>query len=63
VPKTAAVRSRPAPTTVLVAGSEEERSWLLHALHQCNGNKAEAARLLEMPRSTFFSKLKKHGLS
>ena len=62
VPKTAAVRSRPAPTAVLVAGSEDERSWLLHALHQCDGNKAEAARLLDMPRSTFFSKLKKHGL-
>jgi transcriptional regulator with GAF, ATPase, and Fis domain len=63
VPKSAAVRTRPAPTAVLVAGSEEERSWLLHALHQCDGNKAEAARLLDMPRSTFFSKLKKHGLS
>jgi transcriptional regulator with GAF, ATPase, and Fis domain len=63
IPKTAAVRTRPAPTAVLVAGSEEERTWLLHALHQCDGNKAEAARLLQMPRSTFFSKLKKHGLS
>ena len=41
---------------------EQERARLTDALERCNGNKAEAARSLGMPRSTFFSKLKKHGL-
>ncbi len=39
-----------------------ERQRLLDALHEANGNNSEAARLLGMPRSTFCSKLKKHGL-
>jgi len=41
-------------------GSESDR--LKQALGTTNGNKAEAARLLGMPRSTFFSKLKKYNL-
>ena len=41
--------------------SEQER--LREALAACDGNKAEAARMLGMPRSTFFSKLKKHEIS
>jgi transcriptional regulator with GAF, ATPase, and Fis domain len=40
-----------------------ERHRLLDALEQAGGNKSVAARLLAMPRSTFFSKLKKHGLA
>jgi transcriptional regulator with GAF, ATPase, and Fis domain len=40
-----------------------ERSRLLDALRDAGGNKSHAARLLAMPRSTFFSKLKKHGLA
>lgn len=40
-----------------------ERRRLLDALAEASGNKSEAARLLAMPRSTFFSKLKKHGLA
>jgi len=40
-----------------------ERHRLIDALGEARGNKSEAARLLGMPRSTFFSKLKKHGLS
>ncbi|WP_435009768.1 sigma 54-interacting transcriptional regulator [Tundrisphaera lichenicola] len=39
-----------------------ERHRLLDALEEARGNKSEAARLLGLPRSTFFSKLKKHGL-
>jgi DNA-binding NtrC family response regulator len=50
------------PRRVSPAGSEEERKLLEEALRQCQGNKADAARLLGMPRSTYFSKLKKHGL-
>ncbi|MEX0701261.1 MAG: sigma 54-interacting transcriptional regulator [Planctomycetales bacterium] len=40
----------------------DERRQLLRALERSGGNKAQAARLLGMPRSTYFSKLKKHGL-
>jgi transcriptional regulator with GAF, ATPase, and Fis domain len=42
---------------------EYERQRLLDALETARQNKSEAARLLDMPRSTFFSKLKKHGLA
>jgi transcriptional regulator of acetoin/glycerol metabolism len=45
-----------------VIGSEGERQQLVEALQRCGGNKAEAARLLGIPRSTFFSKLRRHGL-
>jgi transcriptional regulator with GAF, ATPase, and Fis domain len=40
-----------------------EREHLVRALAGAAGNKAEAARALGLARSTFFSKLKKHGLS
>ncbi len=43
--------------------SHQERQSLEDALNQCDGNKAEAARLLGMPRSTFYSKIKKYRLS
>jgi DNA-binding NtrC family response regulator len=39
-----------------------ERQRLIDALSDAQGNKSVAARLLGMPRSTFFSKLKKHGI-
>jgi transcriptional regulator with GAF, ATPase, and Fis domain len=39
-----------------------ERDTLLRALAAAAGNKAEAARLLGMARSTFVSRLKKHHL-
>ncbi|HTI51805.1 MAG TPA: sigma 54-interacting transcriptional regulator [Planctomycetaceae bacterium] len=39
-----------------------ERQRLVDALIKSAGNKAEAARLLGLPRSTFFSKLKKFGI-
>jgi len=40
-----------------------ERRRLVDSLQEAGGNKSEAARLLLMPRSTFFSKLRKHGLA
>ena len=39
-----------------------ERQRLVDALNEAGGNKSVAARLLGMPRSTFFSKIKKHGI-
>lgn len=42
--------------------AEYERQRLLDALVEARGNKTNAARLLAMPRSTFFSKLRKHGI-
>jgi DNA-binding NtrC family response regulator len=39
-----------------------ERDALLRALASTDGNKAEAARLLGLARSTLVSRLKKHGL-
>ena len=44
------------------AAPENERDRLLGALRGSGGNKARAARSLGLPRSTFFSQLKKHGL-
>jgi DNA-binding NtrC family response regulator len=38
-----------------------ERQRLVDALNEAGGNKSVAARLLGMPRSTFFSKIKKYG--
>ncbi|MGQ0633936.1 MAG: sigma 54-interacting transcriptional regulator [Planctomycetaceae bacterium] len=38
------------------------RQELVDALERAGGNKAEAARLLGVPRSTFFSRLRKFGL-
>ena len=40
-----------------------ERRRLIDAMEGARGIKSEAARLLGMPRSTFFSKLKKHGMA
>ena len=58
-PRAAALRTKVAP----VAGTSDERELLSDALQRCGGNKAEAARLLNMPRSTYHSKLKKFGLA
>ena len=41
----------------------QEREALITALEKCGGNKARAARLLGLARSTYFSKLKKYGLA
>ena len=50
-------------TTLESSGSRDgERAKLLEALAAADGNKAQAARELDMPRSTFYSKLKKLGL-
>ncbi len=43
--------------------NQRERERLVRALAAAGGNKAEAARALGLTRSTFWSRLKKHGLS
>jgi DNA-binding NtrC family response regulator len=50
----------PAALDEELAGLERER--LVEAIARADGNKAAAARLLGLPRSTFFSKLRKFGL-
>jgi len=59
--------SGPTATATIAPGDPEteayERLRLLDALDEARGNKSEAARLLGLPRSTFFSKLKKHGIA
>lgn len=46
-----------------VIAKDEEEGILRQALAEHQGNKAEAARSLGMPRSTFYSKLKKFGIN
>jgi transcriptional regulator with GAF, ATPase, and Fis domain len=74
----AAVLDAPAPLTPPAGGTADGGGWgvraerelrdrhereaLLRALTAAGGNKAEAARLLGMARSTLVSRLKKHGL-
>ncbi len=40
-----------------------EKRLLIEALQASSGNKAKAARMLDMPRSTFYGKLKKYDLN
>ena len=40
-----------------------ERRRLVEALHESQGNKTKAAQRLGLPRSTYFSKLKKFGIT
>ena len=40
-----------------------ERKAILHALRESKGDKLAAARLLRIGKSTFYRKLKTHGLS
>ncbi len=51
------------PKSLSRSGTSTEKSLIISALESANGNKAQAARALKMPRSTFYSKLKKHGLA
>ncbi len=58
-------RALPGPSVAVEDDGEPdafERMQLVDALDEARANKSEAARLLGMPRSTFCSKMKKHGL-
>jgi len=52
-------RDVPTPTTF---SPENEKAQLAAALAKTRGNRSEAARLLNMPRRTFYRKLEKFGL-
>ena len=45
-----------------ISNFDSEKQSLVEALAKAGGNKAEAARLMGVPRSTFFSRLKKYGI-
>jgi transcriptional regulator with GAF, ATPase, and Fis domain len=68
VPAIATVRNGPSGPNGLEEEDDPEfiafeYQRLQDALAGAGGNKSEAARLLGIPRSTFFSRLKKHGLA
>ncbi|MCA9116059.1 MAG: sigma 54-interacting transcriptional regulator [Planctomycetaceae bacterium] len=44
------------------ASASDERDMLEMALREAEGNKAQAARLVGMPRSTFYSKLQRYDI-
>ncbi len=45
-----------------ISWESHERACLSQALEQANGNRAQAARLLELPYKAFLYRLEKHGL-
>jgi DNA-binding NtrC family response regulator len=40
-----------------------ERALILHALDRAHGNRARAARLLQLPLRTFWHRLRAHGIT
>jgi transcriptional regulator with PAS, ATPase and Fis domain len=48
---------------IKVVMDQQEKQLIFDTLKQTNGNKAAAARLLNVQRSTLYMKMKKHGLS
>lgn len=53
--------TQPAPVTALYE-EDSERSRIVAALQQTNGNKAKAARLLGIDRKTIYNKMEKLGI-
>lgn len=50
------------PREIAKIEAEEERQRLVSALHQTEGNKSEAARVLGLSRGAFLRRLRRHGL-
>jgi serine/threonine-protein kinase PknK len=59
LPVTSQDHARP---TSLDAAKEEERSRIVEALNASNWNRAKAAKLIGMPRRTFYRRLRKYGI-
>jgi DNA-binding NtrC family response regulator len=53
------VRTRPKS---LDDAKEQEKEKILEALTECNWNRAKAAKMIGMPRRTFYRRLKKYGI-
>ena len=62
VSTTASVVVAPPVSSVTTISPVSEKAQLAAALAQTRGNRSEAARLLNMPRRTFYRKLEKFGL-
>ncbi|RLB48573.1 MAG: sigma-54-dependent Fis family transcriptional regulator, partial [Deltaproteobacteria bacterium] len=58
-PAMSASRARP---TSLDAAKEEERERIVEALNASNWNRAKAAKLIGMPRRTFYRRLRKYDI-
>jgi PAS domain S-box-containing protein len=54
------IRTRAGATEYSLA--KNERNLMLRVMKECNWNKHEAARQLDISRGTLYSKLKKHGI-
>jgi len=52
----------PAPVTTPLDRKERERAQILEALEAAGWNKTRAAQLLDVPRRTFYRRLKEHGI-
>ena len=59
---TAAVVPASSSSSMMVLSPANEKAQLTAALTKTRGNRSEAARLLNMPRRTFYRKLEKFGL-
>ncbi len=54
--------SKPEQAPESLSLKETERELIVRTLRECRGNKHLAAKMLEIPRSTLYSKLQKHGI-
>ena len=50
------------PVSFALRNNEEDKERILRALKQANGNRKVAAELLEIGRTTLYSKLEEYGL-
>ncbi len=50
------------PVGSLDARTEQERERIVEALSACNWNRSQAAARIDMPRRTFYRRLKKYGI-
>jgi DNA-binding NtrC family response regulator len=62
VPAAPAIVAAPAPAPVPRSLRELEREGIVTALHATGGNKAQAAAILEIDRSTLYKKIKDYGI-